>query len=487
MTLEGRLHLTRRGFLAVSSAAAVAAAGIGSASPAEAASSFAISTGKVDITPPVGYPMAGYGYSREATDVKARLYARCTVLWDAGSPNVIVTADVLGFARGLHQQIRAEVQKLGVASSDFVLTATHTHNGPVLAEKPDPYMAYGITDTTRIQAYSSDLITAIVSLIDETLHAPRTDCTLDYKVLSAGFSFNRAGLAYVEHDVPTLVARDLQGKPRAVLFGYGAHPVAGGPQLSFDPDYPGQAIKTIEATGPGVFAQFILGPAGDQDPPREPRDFTTSDKYGAEIGASIADALRTPGRAISGPITTAYTELSLPLDITDTPSNLAAVRNIYVQRRTADLPAFKQRHAEIMVKQIDAHSFATSVPLPLQTWKFAGAPGLSIVFSGGEVVSGYAVYFRNSNGGSNALWFNAYANEVPCYIPSDELLRRTTGWTYEAGFDPNDPRYPAYPYLGVAGESMCFYGHMGHFKGRPAGTTVTGVEQIFIAGIKTIL
>lgn len=477
MVLEGKLHLTRRGFLTASSVAALTATGVMSAAPANAAGSFEVSTGSVDITPPVGYPLAGYGWYRESESVNEPLQARCTVLWDGGSPNVIVSVDVLGFGRGMHQEIRAEVLNLGVGSSDFVLAATHTHNGPVLVEKLDPYMAYSITDTSPIEAYSSDLVTTIVSLVDETLSAPRTACTLDYRVLSANFSANREQLPYTERDVPTLVARDLDGDPRAVIFSYGAHTVAGGGGTSFDPDYPSEAIKTIENIGPDVHAQFILGPAGDQNPVGD-FSIALSDGYGAALGTTIVNAIRTQGRVIAGPITTAMKEVSLPLDITNTTGNLAAVRSVYVKRSTdPNLDAYKQRHAEVMIDQIDARSFHNSVPLPIQTWKFTGSPGLSIVFSGGEVVSGYAEYFRNTNGGSSRLWFAAYANEVPAYIPSDELLRRTE--SYAAGIDAG--------YGGVAGGSMCAYGHLGHFKGRPVGTTVNGVEQIMIDGIQSIL
>jgi hypothetical protein len=157
--------------------------------------------------------MGGYGDLQISEGVNEPLAARCTIIWDAGNPNVIVTADVLGFGRGLHQQIRAEIVAMGVPTADFVLTATHTHKGPALLEVLDPYMAYGITDQSALHNYTSDLAATIVNLVDETLSAPRTYCTLDYHVLSANFSFNRVQLPYVERDVPVLVARDLDGGP----------------------------------------------------------------------------------------------------------------------------------------------------------------------------------------------------------------------------------------------------------------------------------
>jgi hypothetical protein len=62
-----------------------------------------------------------------------------------------------------------------------------------------------------------------------------------------------------------LVARSLAEDPLAVLFGYGCHPVSAGYQTLYDPDYPGEAVSWVEDLT-GAFAQFLLGPAGDQDP-----------------------------------------------------------------------------------------------------------------------------------------------------------------------------------------------------------------------------
>ena len=92
----------------------------------------AVSTGVVDITPPNTYPMAGYAADalRLATGANEPLKARCIVIWADGVPHVILTADILEFRASMHMQIRSAVVGLGVVASAFVLTASHTHNGP---------------------------------------------------------------------------------------------------------------------------------------------------------------------------------------------------------------------------------------------------------------------------------------------------------------------------------------------------------------------
>jgi hypothetical protein len=393
------------------------------------------------------------------------------IFWDAGTPKVIVTADVLAFGRTMHLAIRAGVVALGVASPDFVLTATHTHNGPVLIEKLDPFITYNLTELSDVEAYSDDLVDILVRLVGTTLRRRRRRCTLDYQVTDENFSFNREGLPYAEVDVPVLVARTLAGVPRAVLFGYGAHTVAAGGQTEFDPDYPAQAIKEIEARGTSTFAQFLLGPAGDQNP-RPPASIESSDAYGEDLGLSVANAIEQPGRRLSGPIRTEYTEIEIPLDVAEVAHDLALVRAAYAARAgRPGMIGFFRRHAEEMIRRLDAGDLQTSVVLPVQVWTFTGDPDLHIVFCGGEVVSGYAVVLRANHGGSDGLWFNAYANEVPSYIPSDELLNRPS---YAGGIDMDAP--------GIAGGSMTAYGQMGHFMRGP-----DGVEHLLLTHLESML
>lgn len=444
----------------------------------------AVSVGKSDITPPVGTPLAGYGVDapRLSTGINAPLYARCTVFWDGGCPNVIVSADLLGFPRSMNQAIRARVAALGVAASDFVLVGSHTHNGGALIDELSPYISYNIAPgsaaMTALQNYTTSVENAVVNLVSGTLAAARTPCTLDYQVANENFAYNREGLSYVEQDVPMLTVRDAAGgNPLAVLFGYGCHPVAAGGQTLCDPDYPGVACTLIESSG-CAHAQFLTGPAGDQNPVGSP-DWSLSTAHGQDLGQTVVDAFATPGRPLTGPIFTGYQDLTVPLDITDTPANLAAVRADYVAREgNGTLPGYVRRHAEKMIGQIDAHNFATSLVVPLQTWSLQGSPGLFLALTGGELVSGFGVYFRARYGGSAGIWIAGYGNELPAYIPSNELLSTGGALHYACGWD-ND-------YPGIAGGAMTIYGWLGHFV-RPPNTSTNGVEQLLISQLTGML
>jgi Neutral/alkaline non-lysosomal ceramidase, N-terminal len=440
----------------------------------------AVSSAKTDITPTLAENpyMGGFAADqpREATGTQSPLYVRCLIFWDDGFPNAIVVADVLAFARPLHQAIHQQVLALNSdwAYSDVILAAQHTHNGPVLPGELDPYISYNITDLSLVNNYATSLQTKIVDVVQAALDATRTPCTLDYKVASQGFSYNREGLPYQETAVPVLVARKSNGQPAAVLFSYGTHPVTAGAQSTWDGDYPALACSVIEAAIPGCFALFVLGPDGDQNP-MGAADWSLCTLHGTSLGNAVVSATGSPGRMVGGPIRTHFEDVSLPLDVTDAPENLAAVRAIYQVRRDNAGFGFYRRHAELMLQEIDNHDFATEVPLPVHVWKLQGSPILRIALTGGELVSGYAVYLRNLYGGPGGILVGGCAGEVPSYVPSDELLPpiRSNG-SYAGGWDPDSP--------GIAGGSMTVYRQIGHLR---AGTG--GAESKLIAALTSAL
>lgn len=448
-----------------------------------------ISCAKTDITPAVGTPLAGYGLDapRLSTGTNAPLYARCTIIWDSGWPNVIVTCDTLAIPRSVNLAIRAQVEPLGPAGapighSDLVITATHTHNGGAVSSELVPIMAYnvasGSTADLAIQGYTAKLQNGVVAAVKAALAAQRTPCTLDYQVTSQSFSENREGLPYVETAVPVLSARDTGGNLLAVLFGYGCHAVSGGSQTVSDPDYPGAACAYIEAQHPGVFAHYLQGAAGDQNPVGD-WSLAYARHLGQGLGNAVLAAAATPGRALTSPVSTAYQDLTVPLDITVTPGNLAALRADYAARQAnTDLPGFYRRHAQAMVGQIDANSFQTSVNIPVQVWTLQGSPPLKLALTGGELVSGYAVYLRNNHGGGAGIWPCGYANEDPCYIPSNELLKSGGALHYACGWDVDYP--------GIAGGAMTVYGWLGHFKLPPADPSAD-VEKILLGALAGML
>lgn len=448
---------------------------------------FNVSSAKVSIAPTLSTNpyMAGYGtqggprVASSSTPYNEPLYARCVILWDGTGANAIITLDVLAIPRSMNLTLRPRLVALaGWASSDIMLQSTHTHNGPALVDDLQPWISYGLSDLSLVRSYSAWLQDTIVELVRTALAAPQTAVTLDYKVTSANIAMNRAGLPTVETQVPVLTARNSNGDPRAIIFSYGCHPISAGWGDLFDGDFPAGACTYLEGNNPGCFAMFLQGAAGDQNPTGV-GGWALRDQHSALLGGIVATAAATAGRAVTGPIQTTYQEVQLPLDIVTTPANLAAIRAVFVARMSNPLgePDYYQRHAEAMISRIDSGNGTTitTVPNPVQVWKLQGSPTLQIAMTGGELVSGYAAYFRSRYGGANALIIGGYANEISCYIPANNFFPpyKTSG-SYEGGWDTDAP--------GVAGGSMAVYAHLAHLK---AGAG--GVESTLIAAVTALL
>ncbi|HDY88670.1 MAG TPA: hypothetical protein ENH82_11250, partial [bacterium] len=82
---------------------------------------------KTDITPPLGFPMAGYYTPRGATDVHDELYARAVVLDDGKTKLVLVTCDNISPFPKAYGEVRNKIEKeLNIPAENIIICATHT-------------------------------------------------------------------------------------------------------------------------------------------------------------------------------------------------------------------------------------------------------------------------------------------------------------------------------------------------------------------------
>jgi len=89
--------------------------------------------GVVDITPPLGVELCGYGLylNRRSTSIRDRLYSKALVLSDGVNRVAIVANDLIGITKGMSKDIRFLVAKeTGIPQDHILITCTHTHHGP---------------------------------------------------------------------------------------------------------------------------------------------------------------------------------------------------------------------------------------------------------------------------------------------------------------------------------------------------------------------
>ena len=95
---------------------------------------------KVNITPPVGVPQAGFGGREKCSDfVEDELYSKALVFGDNNTEVAIVTNDLISVSAVLVKEARGLIrQRTGIPEENVLICASHTHYGPILS--PVPYM-----------------------------------------------------------------------------------------------------------------------------------------------------------------------------------------------------------------------------------------------------------------------------------------------------------------------------------------------------------
>ena len=133
-----------------------------------------IGAAQVNITPPIGIPMAGYYHERGASAIHDDLFARSIVLEKDGVKAAIVSLDLITTRRSLVQDARRLIEASTDIPGDHVMiSATHAHTGPVLASDSTLDDARGGKDELVLQysrtlpAFIADSVVKANALLNE--------------------------------------------------------------------------------------------------------------------------------------------------------------------------------------------------------------------------------------------------------------------------------------------------------------------------------
>ncbi|MFO0904291.1 MAG: hypothetical protein U0939_14910 [Pirellulales bacterium] len=119
----------------------------------------------VDITPPQGYPMAGYYHERLATGQRDPLKAKAVVFRSSSTSAAWVACDLIGVARDLCLAVRSEASKrTGIPAEQIVITGTHTHTAPDYIRELYDHVG-GRPALPNRPAYAPTLIQRLVDVI----------------------------------------------------------------------------------------------------------------------------------------------------------------------------------------------------------------------------------------------------------------------------------------------------------------------------------
>lgn len=307
---------------------------------------FKVGFARVDITPPLGVPMAGYTFLRKASAIKDRLELNALAVSDGPNTAVVLSADLLDLQDNeLALVMRKRIAlAAGVPVEAVYFHCTHTHLSPAFG-KADPN---GETSFDGDPAYCESLMRkaceaardAVLDLAPATIavgraEAKRISFIRRFRMKDGSIRTN-PGVNNPDIAEPIgcvdetagVVRFNRVGRDTVVVVNFGTHPdTVGGSEISAD--WPGFARHFAEKALEGVKCIFFNGALGDVnhvcvDPkPGEDeglaRDFDDVDRgyeHARHMGRVIAGAVMSvygkcaPVKA--GKVSYAVKEVSIP-------------------------------------------------------------------------------------------------------------------------------------------------------------------------------
>jgi hypothetical protein len=290
---------------------------------------------RVDITPTWPVMQGGFG-QRTSPSVGVLDPVVASALWleNETTAVLVVTADLIAVpAQVARPVVDRLVDGTGLTPDQILLSASHTHSGP---------LPYGAPDAPGVAEYSAFLVDRLVEVGCSAAEAP-VSCTVGSGVGEVDVFVNRRTRGVpnlVDRRVPVLAVRDA-GTDRvlAVLFGAGCHPVTlGWENHLISSDYPGAARRRIEDAVAGATALFVNTTEANVIPATSPNT-DALDPRGYRGGS--ADDAETIGRTIADEVLRVLPDIETSSDV-----RLGSVRRTLQLRANNaefDLPTAQRR------------------------------------------------------------------------------------------------------------------------------------------------
>lgn len=318
----------------------------------------------VRITPPMGSSLAGYFTDRKAEGVYDDLYAKILIIRKGSSRIMIIACDLIGVPSEFTFPIRKAIsEKTGVPIGSIMISATHTHTGPV--------MSGNLVNKDYLTGISKKIIKETVA-INQKLK----NCFIEYgSGQLKGYGFNRRyfmrsgnvltnpGLdnplvirpaAGVDYSINIIKILDSSNKLKAVVVNCANHcDTISGNIISAD--WPGYLAKYVEeGSGKGITVLVLNGSAGD---------INHFDVFGKRGVQNIEEAKRI-GRGYAGKVIS-ISKHTKPLD----------VRSIGGICETARVPVRKVKKSDIIKAKKTIEEFEkkprTTIDKPLESQDIA--------------------------------------------------------------------------------------------------------------------
>jgi hypothetical protein len=389
-------------------------------------------TARVKITPERPVVLLGYGDRTGPYEaVAADIYAKALALEDlAGRQGVLVTADLVGFQAAVvtDEVCRQIAARTGLARSQLLFNASHTHTGPLVSLQPHAqanavaHATLSGADREATVAYTLRLREQLVQLVCDALQNLQP-ARLAWGKGEVPFPMNRRlpqdgrivmadnPAGPVDREVPVLRVEAADGSALAVLFGCACHNTTlTGRDNVIAGDYAGFAQELLESSGTAQTALFLSGCGADANP--APRG---SLELARQHGATLAHEVQ---RVAGGTLTELPGDLVTRLESVELP--LQTLTREQIELRTT-WPSAEAVMARQMLRVLDqGGTLPTHYCAPLAVWQLGRK--LTLVGLPAEPAAEYVARLREAVG-DTTLWVAGFNNDCFGYLPTARIVR----------------------------------------------------------------
>jgi neutral ceramidase len=219
--------------------------------------------GIVNITPPMGVEMLGYGpyLSRKCDGIHDELKSSALILDDGKKKLVIISNDLVGIDKEITNAVRTLVtNRTGIPPDNVLVAGTHTHSGPATYYA----RAWGECDKQYLEVLPRE----IAGAVDIALNNMQTVTVRLGSGYLDNLGYNRDvkdGPMDTELGVISFYKED--GTPYVFLTNFACHGVTmKHDNRKISRDYPGIAAAIVEKVFPTAKMMFLQGSCGDINP-----------------------------------------------------------------------------------------------------------------------------------------------------------------------------------------------------------------------------
>jgi len=304
--------------------------------------------------------------------------------------SAVVTVDVVGLDVSDARMLRHQIEDAtGISRDAVIIVATHTHSAPAAMPLRAPM---GVVDGSFWSALCAAIVSSVVEA-DRTQVAATLRMGIGTEPTVA--RNRRIPGGPIDMAVPVVRADVVGGELLALLFSYACHPVTLGPDnTEVSADYPGFAIRAVEAVFDDSVALFATGCAGQLNTGHLERSFGEARRLGRAVAGAAIQCAAQIGPPAGRPVAMAPDAAATP------PTAWCTVQVGLPKVQSAGDDLDGHDHAKIVEVDVTALRWGSIVVV--------GLPGEPFMEIGQQI---------RSSCGIPGVVVLGYANGCPGYIP----------------------------------------------------------------------